>query len=692
MTSPSSSYRAGVDIGGTFTDVVLEAADGRTWAYKLLATSQEQSRAVIEALRSLTGDAGVSLADISEVVHGTTVATNAILEGKGARTALLTTAGFRDVLELRRLRVPELFALNYTPPEPLAKRQHRIEVDERTGADGSVVRPLDVEQARRAIRSLAGAGIEAVAVCLLHSYANPAHEQALGELLAQEMPGVYVSLSSDVLPEIREYERTSTTVVNTYVGPLVSRYMDGLDRDLRKAGFRGSLRVMRSDGGVMPVAAASRLPAQIVESGPAAGAVAAARAGMAAGFEDVISFDMGGTTAKAAMVEDGRPNLTTEYEVGAGINLSSKLVKGRGHALKLPVVDLAEVGAGGGSIVWHDATGALKVGPHSAGSNPGPACYGLGGTQPTITDANMCLGYLNPGELGGGTLRVDRSLAEKALATLGDDSLHRVAYGIHEIADSTMVRAIKAVTTYRGRDPRDFALLAFGGSGPIHAASLARAMGIRRVIVPPVSGVFSSLGLLDANPEYQFVRTCIVNLKRDDLASLETTYTAMTADAAAELTRDGFDPARCTFSRRADMRYSGQSYELTVDVAPGAGAQELAGALREQHMRAYGHVPVGAVAEVVNARVVATMAVDRVSSRRYQATHGAGAAGSRAAYFGEKWGIVETPVTSRSALDAIPTAGPLLIDEFDTTTVVPPDCSARLDGSGNILIEVGQAG
>jgi N-methylhydantoinase A len=682
-----------VDIGGTFTDVVLQASDGRAWSYKLLASAKDQSQAVLEALNQLTRRAGVSLHDISEVVHGTTVATNAILEGKGAKTALLTTAGFRDVLELRRLRVPELFALSYRPPEPLAPRRFRLEVQERMAADGSVVKAPDRRQVREALRSLDGAGIEAVAVCFLHSYANHAHERLAGEVVASEMPGAYLSLSVDVLPEIREYERTSTTVVNAYVGPLVSKYLDSLDASLKRSGFRGKLRVMRSDGGIMSAQAASRLPAQIIESGPAAGAVAAARAGLAAGTGDVISFDMGGTTAKASLVEGGRPSLTTEYEVGAGINLSSKLVKGRGHALKLPVIDLAEVGAGGGSIVWRDGAGALKVGPHSAGSSPGPACYGLGGTDATITDANLCLGYLNPVSLGGGTLSLKPDLAEKALARLagsgGRDALLRLAYGIHEIANSTMVRAIKAVSTYRGRDPRDFALLAFGGSGPIHACSLARALSMPDVLVPPAPGVFSALGLLDASPEYQFVRTCILNVAKDDVRQLEPVYEAMTAEASAQLAADGFDPARCTFTRRADMRFSGQSYELTVDVNDGADGPALDTALREQHMRSYGHVPERAEAQVVNARLVVTVGAEKGSHRAFQPGSGRAAESSRKAYFGERWGVVETPVIPRDGLAGFPARGPLLIDEFDSTTVIPPDCAARLDDYGNITLTVG---
>ncbi|MGE3798091.1 MAG: hydantoinase/oxoprolinase family protein, partial [Thermomicrobiales bacterium] len=387
-------FRAGADIGGTFTDVVLLAPDGSFRSRKVLSTTDDYSRGIVDALINLVGRAGTEASQIGQIVHGTTVATNAILENQGARTALLTTKGFRDVLELRRLRTPQLYDRFYEPPKPIVERRLRLEVTERIDARGDVILELDEASVATAIARIEAEGADAVAVSLIHSWRNPEHERRVGDLVRQRLPGVFLSLSCDVLPEIREYERTSTTVLNAYIGPVVERYLESLVHRLASTGIGGELLIMQSNGGVMTAPAAATIPAQIVESGPAAGVIAARGAGVRAGYPDVISFDMGGTTAKASLVEDGVVARTTEYEVGAGISLSSRLVKGGGHALKLPVIDIAEVGAGGGSILWIDKGGVLKVGPRSAGAVPGPACHNTGGTDPTVTDANVLLGHI----------------------------------------------------------------------------------------------------------------------------------------------------------------------------------------------------------------------------------------------------------------------------------------------------------
>jgi N-methylhydantoinase A len=609
-------------------------------------------------------------------VHGTTVATNAILEGRGARTALITTEGFRDVLELRRIRVPVLYDLFWEKPPPLVPRRLRFEVAERIGPRGEVWRELDPDSLRCAIEAVRRAGVEALAICLLHSYANPAHERRVAAAAASALPGVFVTCSSDVLAEIREYERTSTTVINAYVGPIVARYLGRLAARLREIGVRARLLVMQSNGGVMSAADAAARPAYIVESGPAAGVVAAARLGTRAGEPRLITLDMGGTTAKASIVEHGQPLRTSEYEVGGGINLSSQLVKGGGHALKLPLIDVSEIGAGGGSIVWIEEGGRLRVGPRSAGADPGPVCYRRGGAAPTVTDAHVALGYLSPDGLAGGGVPIDAELARRALAEsvavrLGIEPLE-AAHGVHRVAAATMVRAVKAVSTYRGRDPRAFALLAFGGSGPLCAVELARALGIGRVVVPPAAGVFSALGLLGSNVEQQLVRTLFRSTAELSDGELEHAFTELEAAA----------PDGAALSRSVDLRYAGQAYELTVPLPAGpVDIAALVEAFEEEHRRVYGHRAATDPVDLVNLRLVAT---HRVGGDLPTPPPGRAPRRDRAAYFGPEHGLVTTPVVARADL---PGQGPFILEEYDCTCVVPPGAGAALDDWGNVVVQ-----
>ena len=504
--STAAKHRVSADIGGTFTDIAFLSSEGILATRKLLSTPANYADAVITGITELMAELDLPLADIAEVIHGCTVAANAILEYKGAKTALLTTKGFRDVLELRRIRTPRLYEPLHAKPPALVPRNLRFEIDERLDAQGRVVTPLNVEDVHRAVARIKAADVESVAVCLLHSYVNPEHERAIGEILRAELGDLFISLSVDVLPQIREYERTSTTVINGYVGPPVSTYLKSIIGQLEDAGAGGRLMIMQSSGGVLDAASVLDKPAQIVECGPAAGVVGAAHLSTTAGYGNVITFDMGGTTAKASIVEGGELSIADEYEVGGDMSSTSKLIGGGGYALSLPVIDISEVGAGGGSIVWLDRAGSIKVGPQSAGAAPGPACYSLGGEEPTVTDANVVLGFLNPRALARGTVPIDaaraRTAIEKIAEPLGRDATE-TAYGIHILANANMLRAIKAVTTYRGRDPRDFALMAFGGSGGVHAGALARELRARRVIVPPAGGVFSAVGLLLANPRVE---------------------------------------------------------------------------------------------------------------------------------------------------------------------------------------------
>ena len=686
-------YVLGCDIGGTFTDIVLRGA-GTVRTLKVSSTPDDYSRAILTAVREIRDTFGIAPGEIDAVVHATTVATNTILEHKGAKIALITTEGFRDVLEMRRLRIPVMYDLQYDKPAPLVPRRFRYELSERLGPRGEVKKPLDERQAREVARRLLEEGVESVAICLLHSYANPAHEQRAAELVREQLNGrAYISLSSDILPEIREYERTSTAVVNAYIGPIVRHYVTSLSGQLRAAGVSGPLHIMQSNGGTMSAAAAAQKPAFLVESGPAAGVIACADIARSAGLANVISFDMGGTTAKAAIVEDGEPARTTEYEVGAGINVSSKLVKGGGYAIKLPFIDISEIGAGGGSIVSLDAAGSIKVGPQSAGAVPGPACYGLGGKEATFTDAAVVLGYLNPDYLVGGKLRIDSRLSRDAIERkvaqpLGFD-VQRAASGVYAIAVATMTRAVKAVSTYRGRDPRDFALVAFGGNGPVVAVAIARELQMRRVLIPPAPGVFSAAGLLFSNVEHTQQRSVFQQTTAVDAQRLEKLFAGLEAEVRGEMRKEGIADASVGVKRLADLRYTGQAFELTVPAeTPDVAAIEAA--FHAEHKRTYGHASEGDPVDLINIRVIASAAPESkegFAERLKDAQVASPVQGRRQAYFEGK--AMDTPVLGRAALGKR-MQGPLIVEEFDATCIVPPGASAELDAHGNIVIDAGE--
>ena len=688
-------FRVGVDVGGTFTDVVLLRDDGRMTARKVSSTPDDYSRGIAEGVAEALAECGATPDNLVSLVHATTVATNTILEKKGARTGLITTRGFRDVLEMRRLRIPVMYDLQYEKPPPLVPRRMRREVDERLGPDGTIRRDLDPSSLDTAIADLQREGAEAVAVSLLHAYANPVHERKVAAQLRDAFPnGLYVTCSSDILPEIREYERTSTAVVNAYIGPVVRHYMETLLGRLQALGVACPVHIMQSSGGVMSVESATRKPAYLVESGPAAGAMACARLARGTGLDNLISFDMGGTTAKAAMIEGGQAAKTTEYEVGAGINLSSKLVKGGGYPVKLPFVDVSEIGAGGGSICRVDGVGRTSVGPRSAGADPGPVCYDLGGMDPTLTDALVAVGYLNPEYLVGGSLPLD---TDKALAVLEEKvarplgrPLVEAAHGVLTLACATMTRAVKAVTTYRGRDPRDFVLAAFGGNGPVVGVEIARALQIRRVLVPPVPGVFSALGLLYSDAEQEFIQTVMMRADDAEPAQVAAAFDSLETEARAAMVADGFPSEAVTVERLADLRYAGQAYELTVPVASGTpDLQVMARDFGQEHERTYGHPSEGDPVDLVNVKVLARVAVDAPDTGRHGLPPPPDRLGAaRQVYFGAVDGTCETDVVARTELTADWREGPLIVEEYDATCVVPPGCRARLDALGNIDIAV----
>jgi N-methylhydantoinase A len=693
-------YRIGADIGGTFTDVVLIGTDGSIATKKVSSTPESFGRAIVEGVSELIAEEGVAADGLAGLAHASTVATNAIIELKGARTGLITTKGFRDVLEMRRLRIPVLYDLQYRKPPPLVPRRLRLEVDERMGPRGAVWAPLDEGSVVAAAKALNDAGVQSIAISLLHSYADPTHERRVAEIVRNHVrPDVYVTCSADVLPEIREYERTSTAVVSAYVGPVVRDYLDALERDIRGIGIGAPLQIMQSNGGIMSLDSAREKPAYTVESGPAAGVIASARMARALGLANAISLDMGGTTAKAAMIENGEPARTTEYEVGSGINLSSKLVKGGGYPIKLPFIDVSEIGAGGGSIVSLDAAGNLSVGPRSAGAVPGPVCYGAGGTEPTFTDAALAAGYLNPAALAGGRVKLD---AATAIATLQEQiakplglPLAEAAYGIYTIAAATMTRAVKAVTTYRGRDPRDFVLIGFGGNGPMVAAAVARALSIRKVLIPPAPGVFSALGLLMSEIEHEFsssVFRATQELSEDEFANLFAGLESLGRAAMAQETRHS---EALALRRFAELRYSGQAYELTIPVAEKDRLADVAANFHDEHRKTYGHGsnadPVDIVSIRLYARVVgegAAIDYERLATSPQKGADTDAAPVSRRAYFGRDVGFIDTPVIPRGALGDAWCAGPLIVEEYDATCVVPHDARARLDALGNIEIEL----
>ncbi|MFQ6017478.1 MAG: hydantoinase/oxoprolinase family protein [Kiloniellaceae bacterium] len=699
-----TDFRVGVDIGGTFTDIVFLGTDGRIHTKKISSSVDNYARAITAGIDEVFREIGLAPADVAEIRHGTTVAANAILERKGARTGLITTKGFRDVLEIRNLRMPRLYDLTWEKPAPLVERYLRIVVDERVNTRGEIRKPLDPADAERAVERLLAEGVEAISVCLLNSFANPAHELMVKEIIARRAPGLPFCISFEVLPEIKEYERTSTTVINAYVMPIVARYLSSLRRDLDAAGVTSQLLLMQSNGGLSTAEAAIRLPMNIIESGPAGGVVGAQALAETIGLPNIITFDMGGTTAKTSLVENGEVTRSSEYQVGGGIMMHSRLLTGAGYLLKVPAIDLAEVGAGGGSIVWIDAGGSMQIGPHSAGAVPGPLCYDQGGTEPTVTDATVILGYINPAYLVGGGLKLNAAKShavfeEKIAKPLGL-SLAHAAYGAQQIAASNMMRAIKAVSTERGRDPRDYALFAFGGNGPVFAATMAQALGMRRIVIPPSPGLFSSFGLLYADVAHHYSRTFRCLLRKADLKELNQVWDRMVGEALDQLAADGFSGAKARVHRAAGMHYQGQTFELTVPAPEGPldarAIAQLEEAFGQEHEHTYGHragpdEPV----ELVTVQVVGRGVSDRPRVPESLLAHRPGAgerpaprqAYSRQAYFGAEFGWLETPVLHRADLET-PREGPCIVEEYDATCVVPPKAKAVGDPYGNIVVDL----
>jgi 5-oxoprolinase (ATP-hydrolysing)/N-methylhydantoinase A len=691
----TTRYRIAVDIGGTFTDLVLhDAATGRLVIHKVLTTPDDPAEGALRGLDELCAQAGVSLADVGLLVHGTTLVTNAIIERRGAPTGLVCTRGFRDVLEIGREQRYDIYDLFLRYPDPLVPRRWRLEVDERCSRDGTVLRPLDLEQVRAAVRTLVAQGVRALAVVFLHAYRNPAHEQAARELVRAEFPDLAVSISSDVAPEIREYERTCTTVANAYVQPLVARYLDRLQGAVAARGFSGRFFLMQSSGGLLAPDAARRYPIRLLESGPAGGALVAAFFGARAGRPAQVAFDMGGTTAKIALVRGGRPDVRPMIEVAR----VHRFTRGSGIPITIPVVDMLEIGAGGGSRVRVDALGLLKVGPDSAGALPGPACYGFGGTEATVTDACLTLGYFDPHYFLGGAMALDAAAAQAALARagapLGLDAV-QTAWGVYSIACEAMAAAARVHIIERGEDPRRFALMAFGGAGPAHAARVARILGLREVVIPPAPGVASAIGFLVAPASVEVARSLPGELEVLDWPAVDALLADLETQGRQVLAEAGVAAAHVQVERRVEMRFVGQFHDITVPLPAGAlaagGAAALQRRFEEAYRAAYGHVLDGYRVQALNWRVLVTGQRPEVALlAAWTPAAGPPQKGVRRAYFPECGGFVEVPVFERARLPAGATvSGPAIVEEREATTVVAPGDRLAVDRHGELIIAIG---
>jgi N-methylhydantoinase A len=672
----------GIDIGGTFTDLV-GYQDGAIITSKCLTVPADPTEGAREALRIAQCD----VAAMDELLHGSTIAINTVLEKSGARTALITTAGFRDVYAIGRGNRPDAFNLFFHRPRPLVPRELTFEIAERMNAAGEVLVPIDAAAVATLGRELAALSIEAVAVCFLHSYANPAHEQLAGELLRREFPDLFVTLSHEILREFREYERTSTTVLNAYVGPRVSRYLGRFESFAERARFAGQIAIMRSNGGTMSIAQARREPVAMMESGPVAGMIGAGRLAGLLGIERAIGFDMGGTTAKCTLISGGVAPIEEGYVIGDEFT---------GQPMQLPVVDIVEVGAGGGSLAWCDAGGGLHVGPVSAGADPGPACYGRGGTAPAVTDADLVLGRLNSARFLGGHMTLDRARAEQAVATVGGRlglEVTEAALGITTIADGAMSLAVRAVSVNRGIDPRDATLIAFGGAGPLHAMAIAREISIPRVVIPKLPGNFSALGMLMAEWRHDFVRTLIgelAEIKGDDAARA---FAELREAGEAALARDHLTRGRFDFA--ADLRYRGQEHTIAVPVARAEDLSSDTTATRErfheQHDRRYGHAAPDQAIEIVNLRLIVTVprmedGIARWLSAPWTPTETAPEQ-RRPVVFDDAARPLEARILWRPALAAgADIVGPAVIEEPNSTTFIGPGDRAMVNESGHIIV------
>jgi len=689
------SFRLGIDIGGTFTDfALLEAGSGRLVIHKQLTTPDDPSKAVLGGVPVLLAKAGVDIGAVEAVVHGTTLITNALIERKGAVTAMLCTAGFADVLDIAMERRYDMYDMGIVYPEPLVPRALRREVDERMGADGKVRQVLDLEAAGGLVAALVEEdGVEALAVCLLNSYANPVHELAIAAMVAARFPALTVSTSADVFPAIREYERWTTTTMNAFTQPMFDRYLNRLEEGLAALGFDGPLTIMTSSGGTVTPQTARQYPVRMLESGPAAGVLVSAHAGALLERPDLLAFDMGGTTAKGALIRGGAPLKRYEMEVARVHDFKM----GSGLPAKIPVIDLIEIGAGGGSIAAVDIRGIIGVGPHSAGANPGPVCYGQGGDEPTLTDANLLLGYLSADFFLGGEMALDKGRAGDVIADVLAGPLDvpevRAAWGVHETVNEDIARAFRNHASERGFDYRGCAMVAFGGSGPLHAARVARKLRVPTVVFPVGAGVASAVGLLISPPAFETARSARVSLEDMTGAHMDSLLASLVAEASGPLRPEGLREEQITVNRWLDMRYRGQGYEIEVklpDLQGEALVAALPGLFAAAYEAVFGRSFEEEAIEIVNWKVEAA-GPRPMSGGQYRLDAVAGRQalkGIRAAYFPEADGFVDCPVYDRSALEAGATfSGPALVEERESTCVIGVGDQVTIDALGNLVVE-----
>lgn len=688
------AWRIGVDIGGTFTDVALvEESSGQIGVAKVPTTPDDFARGVLDGLKSVMAKYQLAAGDVGLLAHATTIVTNAILEEKGAPAALIMTRGFRDILELRRSARADLYDLFQDPPHVLIPRRNRLELTERIGANGEVVTPLDTAEIDALIADIRARDVKAIAVSLMFSFLNPDHEKQLGEALRKAFPQLPVYLSSEVLPEIREFERTSTTAVCAYVGPILASYLARLEETVRGLGLP-PIYVMGSNGGVFEAAEGVSMPAMAVESGPAAGVVATSLIANQTGKRDILSFDMGGTTAKASLIRDGNYETTPEYEVGGGAS-GNRWMNGTGHPIRVPVIDLAEVSAGGGSIAWVDRAGALRVGPSSAGATPGPVCYQRGGTEPTVTDCNLLLGYLDQKSLLGGDLEISAEAAERAIADklakpLGVDT-RSAAAAVIDVVNHSMAEALKIVSVQRGYDPREFILAAFGGAGPLHAVALADELAMSEVLCPPIPGAFSALGLVGTDLKRDYVRTFFQTTAATAPDALAAAFAGLEELGEAMLERAGVPAERRRVERSVDARYVRQSYELTIPVGPppfdAAAITAIANRFHERHLQTYGHDNQAEPVQLVNVRVSAIGEIPALHISDATAAAGADPVKSHRALWFRDTGAVDAAILDRATMPAdYVVAGPAVIESLESTILVRPGWQARMDGDGFVSL------
>jgi N-methylhydantoinase A len=695
-------WRIGIDVGGTFTDgIAWNEGDGEVARVKVLSSPDDPGRAFLLAVERLMREGPIDGDAVSYLVHGTTVATNAVLQRLLARVAFITTKGFRDLLEIGRQVRPDPYDVFAVKPAPLVPRQHCFEVEERIAADGSVVRPLAGASIDHVVEKLRGADIEAVAVCLLHAYRNPAHEQRLADRLRRDFPDLPISLSSDLASEFREFPRACTAIINSGLMPTASRYLARLDSQLAERKIVGTRLVMQSNGGSADFSHSAQRPVFLIESGPAAGVVGAAHIAKLLGENNVISFDMGGTTAKVGLVQNGAPYRVQEFEVGAEANRSRGWFGGAsGYLILTPAVDLVEIGTGGGSLAWVDDGGKLRVGPVSTGAIPGPACYGRQDTQAAITDANLLLGRLNPEYFLGGEMKLDRRASKRALAALGERlgmDATATASGVLQIADAAMSQALQVVSVQRGYDPRDFKLIAFGGAGPLHALSIAAEVGIGSVLVPPRPGLASAFGLLVADLKHDFSRTLVQRLDLADPEALEAVFGELSQTALAVLAEENVEREKVALERAIDIRYVGQSYQLTIPMnSARLGTEALADARQRfnaMHRATYGHAEPSEPCEIVNLRISALGLIEKPVLGTGSSPSANGASGATATKTGTRpvffagAGFIDCAVYDRLRLPVgADFRGPAIVEEPDSTTLVHPGWRATVERFGVLAI------